>query len=839
MDYLKRKLEKQETIEETIKNELIGLEVLEEDSIQITTTCFRPSLMSKLENKTKFEYKKIVPMQDSFGVQSFEKEEEKKDADAFRDKRQSFPKTNVFPQSAFGIVIVNKSEDDTAKWGTGVLIGPDIVLTAAYNVYDDEEPVRKRFPYIKFAPGATGDEAPFGEIEVEEVIATESYVKKTEETERSGLNVYALLILRNSIGRETGYLGLHVVAAEHTYLHEEREIFVMGYNVDNKEGQESDACFEQWREKGRTSELSGEEKQLIQYTCCGPTDNGILCIREKDTFSVIGVHLARIENSNIACLITKEDFQSLYQLVKNTKWTRVNDIIQSKEDKTGILKALSLKSRYLRQWGLDALLEFKLDHLEAVNLDENFIEDKNIEELCNRSEWKELQRLDLSRNKFGGNGCLTLSSNTTWKNLKSLILQENKISSKGLIKMIENQDWNNLEEIDFFGNEIEDQGAIVIANNTLWIKLRKLCLANNSIGPEGGAAIGENTFWKDLEELDLSNNKIGDKGAICISSNTSWERLRKLDISSNNIGDEGGAAIGNNESWRNLEELSISRNPLGVKSMVCIGSNTSWTNLKKLKMRLNNLSEEALEAFGKNITWKNLEELHIATSEMKTKGATCISSNSIWRNLRKIDFSGNKFFEEGAVAIGKNTSWRNLEVLMLLNNNIKNEGAICIGSNTSWSSLRILVLPKNKIGDEGAEAIGKNTTWKNLEFLGLQINEIGDQGAIHIGRNTSWKNLKSLYLNMNKIGDLGGVELGKNAAWKKLQALWLDFNQIGWKTAIEIGRNSTCWKSIQRISLIKNTKFSRERLNALKAFLKTGERSTLFKGLDSGEVLEI
>ena len=836
MDYLKRKLEKQEIIEETIKNELIGLEILEEDSIQITTTCFRPSLSAKVESKTKLEYTKIVPMQNIIGVQSFEKEENK-DVDSSNDKKQSFSKTSIFPQSAIGLVIVKNSEDDdTVKWGHGVMIGPDIVLTAAHNVYDDEKPIRMKFPHIKFVPGATGDEAPFGEIEVEEVITTESYIKNTGETEGSGLhtNSYALMILRKSIGSETGYLGLHAVASKHTYLHEDREVFVMGYHGISKEGQESDACFELWREKGRTSELSGEEKRLIQYTCRSPTDNGILCIRENDTFSVIGAHLARIENSNLACLITKEDFQSLYQLVKDTKWKRINDIIQSQEDKNGILKTLTLDCHYLKQCGLDAFLEYKLDYLQDVNLEQNSIEEKGIEDICSRTEWKNLQRLDLSRNQFGDNGCLTLSINTTWKNLKSLILQETSIGSKGLMKLIENQSWNNLEEIDLTYNDIGDQGAIAIAKNPLWTKLRKLCLANNRISAEGGAAIGENTIWKDLEELDLSNNNIGDKGAIFLSSNTSWGGLRKLDLSSNNMEEEGGAAIGNNTSWRNLEELLISSNYFGAKGLVSIANNTSWTNLKKLDMKLTGLSEEVFEAIGKNIVWKNLEVLYFTNSRLTTKGATCISNNSTWSNLRKIDLMGSRIGDEAAVAIGKNTSWINLEELTLMDSSIKDEGAICISSNTYWRNLRYLDLSDNKIGEKGATAIGMNITWKNLEVLSLASNEIGDQGAIHIGRNTSWTNLMSLNLNKNKIGDLGGVAIGRNTTWKKLQSLSLDSNQIGWKTSIEIGSNPT-WKSILKIDMITDNNFSREEMKALKLFLKSKESVTMFPGLNRGE----
>lgn len=104
--------------------------------------------------------------------------EEEKTGSNTDDEKQKFCTTTAFPQSAHDIIIIKESENNysEAKWGSGVLIGPDIVLTSAHNVYDDSKPIKKRYPYIKIIPGVNGDEVPFGEIDVEDVFAPDSYV---------------------------------------------------------------------------------------------------------------------------------------------------------------------------------------------------------------------------------------------------------------------------------------------------------------------------------------------------------------------------------------------------------------------------------------------------------------------------------------------------------------------------------------------------------------------------------------------------------------------------------------------------------------------------------------
>ena len=820
MDIAQKKLRKQKAIEKAIQEELIGLPISLIHPTYINTACFRPSFEPrKPENYPKTEYKTSIAMHSKENQIISEKKLDDNDDSANGNKRQKF-NIRSFPQNAFGIVMAKKSEDDKVIWGSGIMIGPDLVLTAAPNVYDDEKPIRKKFPYIKFIPGMDREKVPFGEIEIEDVFVTESYITHTEESDESSLSVagLAVMILKKPVGNETGYIGLHAVEAEHTYLLEDQDIFVAGYNRINGK---SEGICEQLGDKGRTSELKElkGKKELIYYTCPSTITNGALCIQEKDEFHVIGMHVGKNENSDLACLITREKYQYFYQQIKEFKWKSIEQILQSKADKEGILKKLNLGPNSLSQLGLEVFLEYKLNALEEVDLSRCSIDGKGLADICNITEWKSLQRIDLSKyNSIGNNGCFILSCNQTWKNLKSLILKESKIRSDGIIKLVESQNWPELEEIHLSRNEIDDQGALAFASSTTWTKLKKIYLESNKIGPEGGAAIGNNVLWKDLEELSLSNNPIGDKGAISIGSNTSWNKLRILNLSHNKFGDEGAAAIGKNSTWTNLEVLSLMSNPIGDLGFKRIVSNPTWVNLSKINMKWNKMSEEVFAAMGENIVWKNLHELDLSRTRPGPKGAICLSSNSTWSNLRRLFFYGNEIKDEDGVAIAKNTAWRKLEVLMLMTNQLGPETAICLANNDSWKNLKCLDLKMNNIGDTGAAAIGKNTCWRNINTLVLSQNEIEDYGAIQIGKNTSWTNLRKLDLSGNRICDGSGVVLARNTTWKKLSALALHRNQIGWKTAVELGRNSK-WKAIRGISLNGNLKLSRERLRALKTVL--------------------
>ncbi len=81
------------------------------------------------------------------------------------------------------------------------MIGPDVVLTSAQNVYlRGIGEIRK--DSMIFCPGMNGRDARYGSLIIKEVYYLEEYIENPNED-------YALLVLDDSIGECTGYFGIH------------------------------------------------------------------------------------------------------------------------------------------------------------------------------------------------------------------------------------------------------------------------------------------------------------------------------------------------------------------------------------------------------------------------------------------------------------------------------------------------------------------------------------------------------------------------------------------------------------------------------------------------------
>ena len=639
------KTPEQEMIETAIQRALMSTDI-RVNLNEARTSCFEPIESNELENKSKLFYNKAIPVRKPKKIESSQKtdkEEEVKETIPTADTRQRYINTSSFPQSVHGAIITKKTEDGPPMWGSGVLIGTNIVLTAAHNVYDDEKPTRKRYPYVKFIPGVNGDEAPFGEIDVDQVFAPEDYINHKEEVEdENGISTadYALVILKKPISRETGYFGLHAVLPSLRKLLRTDEMMVVGYPA-HTEKEKNEGKFEQWGEKGTIIDFD-EEKELIHckfnVETAGLTGSGIFYKRTelgKDKFYVIGVYLG----DNSVCWITMKKFQQLQTWITETSDKKLKELLQNRCDEDYI-KMLDFSNKALGTTGVSFLLEWNLKSLEGLNLTACNIDEKGIEALSSNSKWPKLRSLYLTKNTLGEKGCQLLARNNTWQNLKTLSLDRCNIGDLGVKELLQNKIWADLTEVTLGYNDIGDQGALSIGASNNWKNLKKINLESNQIDVEGARAIAMNPTWVNLEELKMSDNKISDEGASAIAMNTTWVNLKKLSLSSNQIGEVGGVSIGNNTSWNKLEELDLSRNQLGNKSAIAIASNPIWNELSTLQLSWNRIDNEGAIAIGRNSSWKQMRKLYLNQNEFGWKGRSVISHNIAWTKIVTVTLDG-------------------------------------------------------------------------------------------------------------------------------------------------------------------------------------------------------
>ena len=718
-------------IETAIQEALFGVIIDSKDYFATLTRCFKPSDSSKYSKHSckQLLYKKVEPIMPEADHQISTMKEQQQTIESDDNLREREMITTSFPQCTHGMVIIKESESETTmKWGSGVLIGPDLVLTAAHDVYDNQKPVRKKYPYIRFIPGANGDEAPFGEIEVQDMFVPEKFISYQGEEEN-----YALLILTTPIGREIGYCGLEAISVEHLDRLKDQGISVVGYPTLEKMKEKSEISFEQWRERGIIHKIEAETGIIYYDATAGPSQGGGGVFSEVEktknyrAFFVIGVHVGRDKDSALACMITKERFQELLQFINasEVKSKKYEEIIQSKDDKEGIIKKLCFRGKFLEQADSNVLAEYRLPGLEEIDLFYNpYITSKGIELLFKNAVWENLQIINLNETSIGNDTCYSLSENDTWKRLKSLFLRKTDIGHDGVSAIVKSKIFLGLEEIDLSHNKFGTSGILILADNTLpWANLKRLYFGGNNIGDEGASSIGMNTNWKHLEILSLSQNQIGDKSTILLRNNTTWKNLKVLRLDENKVRDDGAASIGNNTTWIHLEELQLSRNEIGDKGATAIGNNMIWTKLKLLDLRINRIAAQGGEAIGKNTTWQFLEVLDLFANTIQNRGALAIGYNSTWSNLKELSLSQNQIGDEGGVAIGRNTTWKKLERLYI---------------------------DSNRIGCKGASMIGRNQTWKRLEYLNLEANQIGFQGQVALARNSTWRFIKDMNLMDNR-----------------------------------------------------------------------------------------
>jgi len=116
------------------------------------------------------------------------------------DLRKQVLRTDEWPHSVHGVVSMCFPGESLPSWGTGTLIGPNVVLTAGHNLYDFKKKVYAELKSLQFLPRMNGQFLPFGLTTVEQYFVSPDYIKEEKED-------YGILIVKEPVGEMTGYFG--------------------------------------------------------------------------------------------------------------------------------------------------------------------------------------------------------------------------------------------------------------------------------------------------------------------------------------------------------------------------------------------------------------------------------------------------------------------------------------------------------------------------------------------------------------------------------------------------------------------------------------------------------
>lgn len=225
------------------------------------------------------------------------------------DEGVQIKNTHYWPNSPHGIIFARFSNTPKGqyRWGTGTLIAPNVVLTAAQNLYNHDihnEQVVGKAIEIRFVPALYGFIAPFDEPSIERFHYPGQY-------EKDGTENFGILILED-IPRateglcHTGYLGLGILPASQF---PNLELNITGYPAHKSP--ERQYIYPMRNTKGKATQI---DNNFIHHTICTSKGQGGAGLWYQDDSGcyITGVLL----DNGKAILLTKSRYDQILKWVE-------------------------------------------------------------------------------------------------------------------------------------------------------------------------------------------------------------------------------------------------------------------------------------------------------------------------------------------------------------------------------------------------------------------------------------------------------------------------------------------------------------------------------------------
>lgn len=258
------------------------------------------------------------------------------------ETRNPVPFERNNPFNAIGVVSVTTKNGKETTFGTGTLIGPKVVLTAAHILAPENQlPIKSKI--IRFTPGANGSNAPFGVFRVRKVIIPNDPQQ----------NDYAILLLKKSVKLDTDWFALRADSKETLRKIGDIKLFgYPGYVKDNKTGELR--VFDRGRHELWGTHASSDkfyfdsDNGFIFYdeilTTAGQSGSPIFCWdKVSQRYKIVGIHICGDEASDnfltlgTAVWITKDRIRDISRMTSKKKHSFSNGEPRKRLDKFDLL----------------------------------------------------------------------------------------------------------------------------------------------------------------------------------------------------------------------------------------------------------------------------------------------------------------------------------------------------------------------------------------------------------------------------------------------------------------------------------------------------------------------